>query len=500
MTSVAIIGAGIGGLCTAISLQLKGYDVHIYEKTDRAGGVLKSLTSPDGAYRFEESASIPINPLTYHKFFDRLGLKAESFFCEKSLETLYNVYYTDGRVLSIPHSIRDMKALVKDNFKEDVKGYDDFLAATTKKYRLAKKYFLNRPFMKASSVVNGKLLSGLIKLNPSSSASSYVKRYIKSKKLRDFILFQAFFMGVSPDRLPNVYTTVYSNSQVEGISHIKGGLSHYAKVLTCLFLSSAGKIYYNSPVGQILKQDTAVTGIRIGDKTINYDLVVVNADYCYAQKVLLDRELHRYKTLSCSTFIIHLGLTKQYPTLNVHNLYINEDLEAEVSNLFKGKLPNHPSLYIYSPSIIDDSYCKNPTHSVINIMVRVPNLRDLPISWSEDLIKALSDRCLATVSTIKGLEDLPDHIAYKSYTTPLQFQNQYNCRYGSCFGIGHTLLQSMALRPQLRDKQYSNLYYVGSSIHPGNGASIVINGSQLVSAEICKNHPISFDDSENRSE
>lgn len=486
MKSVIIIGAGIGGLCTGIELQLQGYKVRIYEKNNEAGGVLRSLTSPDGAFRFEESASIPINPKTYHNYFKKLGLNPNEYFSDEELKTLYHVYFHDGRVLRVPHDLSAMRAALRKDFSGDIKGFDKFMIATMNKSRISEQYFMNRPFMKISSILNPKQLCKLVELNPFYSASRYVNRFIKSEELRNFILFQAFFMGIEPNKLPNVYTTVYANSQVEGISHIQGGLSHYAKVLARIFEDKGGKIYYNAPVKKILGKGSLVTGVRVGNHTLTSDVVVVNADYCYAQKELLNRELHRYFQVSCSTFIVHLGLTRKYPELGVHNLFINKNFEEQISGIFEGRLPQYPSLYIYSPSLVDDSYCNNPSHSVLNLMLRVPNLKNLPISWDETTIEQLYTLCLGAVSSIKGLKTIKDSIAYKSFTTPTHFKREYNCRYGSCFGLGHTLFQSMVLRPQLRDKFYKNLYYVGSSIHPGNGASIVIEGAQMVSEIICR--------------
>lgn len=490
MKSVAIIGAGIGGLCTGIELLLKGYEVSIYEKNEVAGGVLRTITSPDGAYRFEESASIAINPQTYHKFFQRLGLDPAAYFCEKSLKNLYHVYFHDQKVLYVPHDIGSMRAALRKDFPSDIKGWENFIRTTMNKSKISEQHFISRPFMTIGSILNPMLLYKLAALNPFTSTSHYVSRFIKTEALRDFILFQAFFMGIAPDKLPNVYTTVYANSQIDGISYIQGGLSQYTRILAQLFTDKGGKLYLCSPAQKILGASSHVVEIKIGNQAVKPDVVIINADYCYAQKNLLDRKLHRNFQMSCSTFIVHLGLTRKYYELGVHSLFIGKHFEEELSGLFRGNLPQNPSLYIYSPSIIDDSFCENPTHSVLNLMLRVPNLNHLPISWDKATNEQLYALCLKAVSSIKGLESIEQHIAFKCFTTPMQFKDRYNCQYGSCFGIGHTLFQSMAFRPQLRDKEYKNLYYVGSSIHPGNGASIVIKGAQMTCEAIFQNHPI----------
>lgn len=491
MTSVAIVGAGIGGLCTGIELLLSGYNVTLYEKNNVAGGVLKSFTSPDGVFRFEESASIPINPLTYYRFFTRLGLKAEDYFNAQVFNSLYNLYDNHGLILQVPHRLQTMENNLRLKFTpEEAKGYSTFIYKTMYKYTLAKKHFLNQPFMTCSSWLNPKCLLNLMKLNPFTSTSHYVGKYVKNEALRSFILFQSFFMGIAPKKLPNIYSSIAANTQIEGLIHIQGGLSHYAQVLVKLFEQKGGKIYYNTPVQHIFSKDHHTCGLLVESRKVEADLIVLNTDYLYSQQVLLHRQLYRPFTYSCSTFIIHLGLSKHYPSLNVHNLFINKHFEKEINNLFKGLLPQSPSLYIYSPSCKDKSYTSNPDYAVMNIMVRVPHLKACPNVWNKQTCKRLYNLCLNTLVSIPGLEDLTSHICYHSFTTPIDFKHSYNYHYGSCFGLGHTFLQSMVFRPQLKDKTYHNLYFVGTSIHPGNGASIVIEGAHLVARAIKQDYPL----------
>ncbi|MFK7922948.1 MAG: FAD-dependent oxidoreductase, partial [Bacteroidia bacterium] len=51
-----IIGAGIGGIATAIRLQLQGWDTHLFEANDYPGGKLSEIRF-DG-YRFDAGPSL----------------------------------------------------------------------------------------------------------------------------------------------------------------------------------------------------------------------------------------------------------------------------------------------------------------------------------------------------------------------------------------------------------------------------------------------------------
>lgn len=96
-------------------------------------------------------------------------------------------------------------------------------------------------------------------------------------------------------------------------------------------------------------------------------LLVCNADFPYAMKNLIKDEYYKDKytdkkisemKYSCSTFIIYLGLRKEYPQLAVHNIYLDESFKENIEAAFIGSLPSNPSFYVYCPIRIDRSMVK----------------------------------------------------------------------------------------------------------------------------------------------
>ena len=53
---VAIIGSGIGGICSAIRLKNQGFDVNVYEKNNYPGGKLSTFKLGD--FRFDAGPSL----------------------------------------------------------------------------------------------------------------------------------------------------------------------------------------------------------------------------------------------------------------------------------------------------------------------------------------------------------------------------------------------------------------------------------------------------------
>ena len=87
---------------------------------------------------------------------------------------------------------------------------------------------------------------------------------------------------------------------------------------------------------------------------------------------------------------------------------------------------------------------------------------------------------------IDGLEDIEENIIYENYLTPKDLQESFNSYGGTAFGLSHTLTQTNYFRPHLKLPTVKNLYFVGSSVQPGTGVSIVLLSSKLVAEEVLK--------------
>ena len=68
---IAVVGAGIGGLCTAARLAKAGHLVTIFESSNRTGG--KCRTEWIGRYAFDTGPSLLTLPAVYRDFFQRTG-------------------------------------------------------------------------------------------------------------------------------------------------------------------------------------------------------------------------------------------------------------------------------------------------------------------------------------------------------------------------------------------------------------------------------------------
>ena len=85
------------------------------------------------------------------------------------------------------------------------------------------------------------------------------------------------------------------------------------------------------------------------------------------------------------------------------------------------------------------------------------------------------------------LKNIENEILYESYLTPNQLKYKFfNLHNGAAFGLSYKLNQTAYFRPHIKDDTIKGLYYIGSSTHPGNGVSVIIEGTKMVVDEICK--------------
>jgi phytoene desaturase len=487
---VIIIGAGIGGLSTALRLLHNGYEVEIYEKDETIGGRVNIIETE--TFRFDLSASILMMPDLYKEIFSYVNKDYRDYLEFIQLDPIYRLFSADKTILDFNNNISSLTMNLEGISKEDSLGYFKFISHVYEKYLIANEYFLQRSEDDLKDLFNIETLTKAFKINTLSTAYDYISKYIRNEKLREFLSFQSMYVGISPFNGPNIYTLIPVVSQLYGLWHLKGGMYSFVKALANVINELGGTIKTGVTVEEILFLKGKAIGIKTSKGIEKGDIVVCDADFPYAMKKLVKDEYYKDKytdkkisemKYTCSTFIIYLGLRKKYPELAVHNIYLGENFKENIESAFTGKLPKNPSFYIYCPSRIDKSMVKNQG-DCLNIMLRVPNLFFKELIWDKNTINLLTNTILKEMKNIKGLEDIEENIDYINYLTPQDMEYKFNAYGGTAFGLSPTLMQTNYFRPHFKSSKADNLFFVGSSMHPGPGISLVLDSSKLVTEEI----------------
>ena len=79
-----------------------------------------------------------------------------------------------------------------------------------------------------------------------------------------------------------------------------------------------------------------------------------------------------------------------------------------------------------------------------------------------------------------------NYVISETIFTPKDFEQTFNAKFGTAFGLMPTLAQSNYYRPPNVSRDYKDLYFAGASTHPGAGVPIVLTSAKITVDEIIK--------------
>ena len=85
-----------------------------------------------------------------------------------------------------------------------------------------------------------------------------------------------------------------------------------------------------------------------------------------------------------------------------------------------------------------------------------------------------------------GVTDLEQHLKFEVVYSPQDWMSSYNLAKGAAFGLSHNFWQVGYLRPHNRHDRYGNLYFTGSSTHPGAGVPMALLSARLTTERVMK--------------
>ena len=83
-------------------------------------------------------------------------------------------------------------------------------------------------------------------------------------------------------------------------------------------------------------------------------------------------------------------------------------------------------------------------------------------------------------------QSIRPHITYKRAYAHSDFVQDYHAFKGNAYGLANTLLQTAFLKPKLKSRKVSNLYYTGQLTVPGPGVPPSLISGEVVAREILK--------------
>ncbi len=483
-----VIGSGIAGLAASIRLVAQGYEVHVYEKSDKPGGKLGFFS--EKGYQFDTGPSLFTQPHQLEALLALVGEKLSDYFTYQKMPVSCHYFYEDGTFIeaSADPDLFAKEAHIKTG--EPVSSIKNYLAASEKLYTRIGQVFLNHSLHKFSTLFKIPLLSalGAFKLPyVTRSMHKHNERSFSSKKLVQLFNRYATYNGSNPYVAPSMLTLIAHLEHNEGSFYPSGGMISITNTLAAVAKKIGVQFYFNSPVQKITTQHNKVTGVVVNDEAVAAGVVVSNADVYFTYLNLLAEPSKAQQILkqerSSSALIFYWGIKKEFPQLSLHNIFFTENYEAEFTHLFDVKIPfNDPTVYINITSVCEPGIQAPAGKQNWFVMVNVP--ANTGQDWAS-ITAAVKKEVLAKLERMLG-EPIEPLIETEKILDPLLIEANTASYQGSLYGTSSNAPMAAFLRHPNFSKQYQGLYFVGGSVHPGGGIPLCLKSAEIMSNLVAK--------------
>jgi len=501
--SVAVIGAGPGGLAAAMQLAAAGMSVRVYEAQSVIGGRTRRLTVGD--YSFDCGPTFFLMPYVLEEIFSACGFRLSDFVELQRLDPMYRLIIGDkngsSKVIETTQNVEEMVRRISAIEPRDGPAFRRFMDDNrTKLERLT-------PVLKTrvTSLFDMMTIEGLQAaphVRPWESVYTQLGKYFKNPKVRLSVCFQAKYLGMSPYECPSIFSILPFIEYEYGIWHPTGGCNAITTAMARACEKMGVEIVTNAPVEEIAFEGRRVTGVVVGGQHHRHDRVVVNADGTWALKNLVPARLRPRdsdesidsRRYSCSTFMLYLGL-KGEVDLPHHTIFMSGSYEDNFRDIsHDGNLSEDPSAYVHNPSPRDGSLAPAGKSSLY-VLLPVTNNRpaQCELDWSVEKPRLRED-AMKQLETVFGIKDIRSRIEVEHLVSPLDWQNE-RINHGATFNLAHNFKQMLHRRIPHTYPNLDGLHFVGGATHPGSGLPVIFLSSTITTRHICElagiDHPLS---------
>ena len=487
-----IIGAGIGGIASAIRLAVMGFEVIVFEKNSYPGGKLSHF-SKEG-YQFDAGPSLFTQPALIEELFTLANEPIADYFQYEALPISCKYFYEDGTILNAYTDKDKFAQELEEKLGEDGNKLKHYLKQASITYNEIGSIFLNyslhkfstltkAPIFKALKAVRGSLLFNT--LNGVNKAS-----FAKSKTVQLFNRY-ATFNGSNPYKAPGMLSLIPHLDNNIGTFYPKGGMISITNALYQLAKKKGVKFHFECPVASIITENNKAKAVKVNSHIVDADVIISNMDVYFTYKELL-KDATKAKSIlkqerSSSAFIFYWGINATFPDLELHNIFFAEDYKAEFDALFKTKiLCNDPTVYVNITSKCEPGIHAPNGKENWFVMVNAP--ANVGQDWKQFQInyrKAIIDKLNRLLKT-----DIEPLIEVEEVLTPETIQSRTASYMGSLYGTSSNNKMAAFLRHPNFTSSIRNLYFVGGSVHPGGGIPLCLQGAKIMTGLVKEDYNI----------
>ena len=247
------------------------------------------------------------------------------------------------------------------------------------------------------------------------------------------------------------------------------------------------KFETNANVEEIIVSNKTASALKINGKFIPADIILSGADYHHTE-TLLPQENRQYsesywekKVFAPSSLLFYVGFNKKLINVCHHNLFFDTDFEKHAEDIYDAPAwPIEPLFYANFTSITNKHTAPENCENAFFLIPIAPNLKD-----TAEIREHYFEKIITRLEELTH-QSLKNNIIFKDSFCVNDFKKDYNSYKGNAYGMANTLLQTAVLRPKLKSKKVTNLYFTGQLTVPGPGVPPALISGKLVADLIRK--------------
>ena len=491
---VIVVGAGMGGLVSALLLAHSGVRVTLVEAAAAPGGKMRRILV--GGMPVDSGPTVFTMRWVFEQIFAQVGSNLADVVKLKPLDILCRHVWRGGdEGLDLFTDVnRSADAIAKFSSPAEAQRFKDFCKKAKQIYSHLEGPYIrsSRPSLAGMGLDLGPSgMAALASLGPFASLWQTLGHYFHDPRLRQLFGRYATYCGASPWAAPATLMLV-AHVELDGVWSVDGGMHALAKAFATQAAARGAMLRYNSPCKRILVTDGRASGIELADgEQLHADAVIFNGDASALAQGLLGDAAKKAasvtpldkRSLSAITWSVN-AKTAGFPLVR-HNVFFDDDYALEFDEIFKQhKLPSRGTVYVCAQDRNDDAQTIAGNERLL-CLVNAPAVGDQMAGHylSDSEIQSCQEQSLKLLGQCGLALDLTSAIAHHVRTTPNEFNRLFPGTGGALYGQASHGWMTPFQRPSSASK-LPGLYLAGGSVHPGPGVPMAALSGQLAAATV----------------